>query len=73
MALVEDAGTTVESRKASSRMVSHTVTAERFLQTAAFLKACGKKVGEKGKDKKLPEMVSNELETGTITTTYNEI
>lgn len=72
MALVADAGTTVVSKRASSKTANLTVSAERFLKMALSFKACGSKDGDMVKVKKSHVTATKELAPGTIITISNK-
>merc|ERR1712166_1364296 len=67
MALVEDAGTTVESKRANSKTDNLMVSADRFLKTDPSLVVPGLKVGDTAKEQKNLRIVSFVLAPGATT------
>jgi hypothetical protein len=73
MVLVVDAGTTVASKRASSKTDNLMAFSERFLKMAQSFKECGLKGGDMAKAVKNHEMLSlSGLANGTITIISNE-
>jgi len=73
MASVADAGTTVASRRASSKTANLMAFSERFLKMEQSSKECGSKDGDTAKAVKNHEMVcGSRLANGTITIISNE-
>lgn len=66
-ASVADAGTTVESKKATFKTGSPTVSAEWFSKMALFSKECGLKAGDMARDMKSLMIVPYVLASGKIT------
>jgi len=73
MVLVVDAGTTVASKRASSKMAFLMAFSERFLKMEQSFKECGSKDGDTAKAVKNHVMVcGSRLANGTITIISNE-